>query len=253
MQAQQSCLYKQTSKACFTYLACNSWWANLKSTVMTSSYVNICINHVQIGLEHHIPLLVDICSPLVGLCYLDHSICSLVLHGVITWPRHLRRVTSPCPICLWSSVDRWRIANTRSNRNFWLLRAGAEEMAISLFARGSSSKNVLPFFDVICKWKWSTGFIGTDGGDDGNDNDEEDDNEDDDVRDAVWKMWEGSQFKNLTRPRTQWNLDVRKCVKTHGYLSKLNPCRVPDSTLSWNCNLSVVDDYLVRMLHLHVF
>ena len=125
----------------------DSRWANLKSTVMSSKYL-FCVNHIQTGMEYHLPLLADVCSPLVGLCYLDHSICSLVLHGVVAWPRHLCRVTSPCPICLWPSVDRWRIANTRSNRNFWLLRAGAKEMAISLFARGSSSKNVLPFLFI---------------------------------------------------------------------------------------------------------
>ena len=34
------------------------------------------------GLEHHVPFMVDICFVILGLFNLDHSFCSLVLHGI---------------------------------------------------------------------------------------------------------------------------------------------------------------------------
>lgn len=36
------------------------------------------------GLEHHVPLMADICPALVGMPHLDHPICTLVLYGLLS-------------------------------------------------------------------------------------------------------------------------------------------------------------------------
>ena len=41
------------------------------------------------GLEYYLPFLVDICPPIVGVSYLDYSICTLVLYGFIAGTCHL--------------------------------------------------------------------------------------------------------------------------------------------------------------------
>ena len=99
------------------------------------------------GLEHHIPLMADICPPLVGVPHLDHPICTMVLYGLLSRTGDLCWATPPCTVRLWPSAY-WRwITTTRPHGNIWLFRAGTEEMAISLFTLGCTgtpnSYNVL--------------------------------------------------------------------------------------------------------------
>lgn len=92
------------------------------------------------GMEHHIPLMADICPAVMGVSHLDHSICSVVLYGVFSRAGDLCRVTSSCAVHLWPSAYWWWITTPRPHRNIWLFWAGTEEMAIPLFTLGCTGK-----------------------------------------------------------------------------------------------------------------
>lgn len=100
------------------------------------------------GLEYYLPFLVDICPPIVGVSYLDYSICTLVLYGFIAGTCHLCWVTSSCTICLWPSAHRWWAATSRSYRNIWLFWTWAEEVEIPMFAPWCSGK-IFTFSNII--------------------------------------------------------------------------------------------------------